>query len=84
LEAGTEKEYSLKQIITNLPPKMIMTYTIHKDIFMEIVDKYPRVRSFLVTRSVLRRAYFSRIFEENKQIVLMKKKQAQHRILCDQ
>ena len=37
-----------------------------------------------MTRAVLRRAYFSKVFEENKQIVLMKKKQAQHRIFCDE
>ena len=55
-----------------------MVYMIEADRFRAILDMYPDYRSFVVIRSVMRRSYFKKTFEENKQVVLFKMKKQAH------
>ena len=41
------------------------------------------MRSFIVTRALVRRAHFTKTFEDNKQVVLMREKLTQHRQHCE-
>lgn len=83
LVAGNDKEYEEKNRTVGLPPNTIMTYMLEKEIFLDIINQYPRIRSFLVTRSLVRRAHFIKTFEDNRQVVLLKMKMAEHREMQD-
>lgn len=83
LEAGSDADYSKKHRISGLPPNTILTYTLDKERFLKIVNQYPKIRSFIVTRALVRRAHFTKVFDDNLQVVLLRMKMSEHREKCE-
>ena len=50
---------------------------------MDILDEYPKFRSFILLRSVERRSYFNKVKADNLQVILFRKKQEQHTSLVE-
>lgn len=55
----------------------ILCYEISAEILMEIMDRYPVFRSFMLTRSLVRRSYFNKVKADNLQVILFRNKQEQ-------
>lgn len=52
----------------------ILCYEISAEILMEIMDRYPAFRSFMLTRSLVRRSYFNKVKADNLQVILFRNK----------
>ena len=61
-----------------LPLNHIMTYQLGAEFFRKAVDDYPTLRSLLIARSLFRRSYFRKSFNDNVQVILFRLKQRQH------
>ena len=61
-----------------MPYNHIMCYLLDAKNFKQILEEYPTFRSFTMMRSVTRRSYFNKSFEESKQIFLLQKKYRSH------
>lgn len=64
-----------------IPSNYILTYLLDSNLFRKICDGYPAFRSFIVTRSLVRRSVFTKNFLDNKQAILLKRKLREHRVL---
>ena len=49
---------------------------------MEIINQYPVFRRFVLIRSLVRRAYFKKAFDDNMQEILIRRKNHEHDITC--
>lgn len=78
LVAGSDKELKAKHRVLGMPPDTIMTYMLERETFLSIIHQYPSIRSFIVTRALVRRAHFLKTCEDNKQVVLFKMKMTEH------
>ena len=78
LEAGGDHELKNVKKPLGMPPNHVMIYKLDAEILKKTCNWYPRFRQHLVTRSLLRRQSFIKAYEDNKQIVLLKRKQEEH------
>lgn len=82
--AGGHKEGKEQKRARGVPSNAYtLTYQIDADVFRKILDSYPRFRSFVITRSLVRRSYFLKSLEDNVQVELLQRKLKQHRRLCE-
>ena len=79
IEAGIN---SSKRGQNNLPADMMQVYELPADDFRNISDQYPEIRKFILIRSLVRRAYFKKAFDDNMQEILIKRKQVEHSAIC--
>lgn len=78
LVAGGDHEFDNSKKAKGMPPEHILVYTIEADALRRIVNEFPDFRSFLVMRSMARRAFFKKMLNENFQQVLFREKRRQH------
>ena len=62
----------------NLPSGMMQVYELPADEFKSIMDMHPEFRRFILIRSLIRRAYFKKAFDDNMQEILMQRKAVEH------
>ena len=67
-----------KRRVTGIPSNCIMMYLLDAKLFKKVCDDYPAFRSFVIARSLVRRSFFKKTFEDNKQVLLLRNKQHQH------
>ena len=83
LVVGGDDEINISKKPKGMPSDHILCYNIQKDRFMDILDEYPKFRSFILLRSVERRSYFNKVKADNLQVILFRKKQEQHTSLVE-
>ena len=81
LVAGSARDLKKKRSSSDISQSETMVYMLDGGFLKDLLNQYPRYRSFIITRSMVRRSYFKKIFEQNKQIVLMQKKQQEHSLM---
>jgi len=59
LVAGGDHEFDNSKKAKGVPPEHILVYAIEANVLRKIVNQYPAFQSFLVTRSMARRSYFT-------------------------
>ena len=74
LEAGFDFEFKDKRRPKAMPANHVMVYFIEADKFRKICNSYPSYRSFIVTRSVLRRSSLRGMMNENINVLLLNQK----------
>ena len=62
IEAGLQDN---KKSSANLPPNMMQLYELPGEEFVDLCDKNPAIRKFIIVRSLVRRAYFKKAFDDN-------------------
>ena len=67
LVAGSDEEFNTAKKLHNVPANEIMVYMLDGELFKKILDLYPSFRSFIVTRSMVRRQFFRKVFVENRE-----------------
>jgi signal-transduction protein with cAMP-binding, CBS, and nucleotidyltransferase domain len=78
LVAGGDSEFNISKKPKGMPRDHILIYKIPSARLITILDKYPLFRSFIVTRSLIRRSYFMKVKNDNMQVLLFEKKKEQH------
>lgn len=78
LIAGGDHEFDNTKKPKGMPSEHILVYTIKRDTLRRVLDRYPAFRSFVITRALTRRTYFTKMHEENMQAVLFRKKRQEH------
>ena len=73
--AGGDQEFNTSKKPKGMPRDHILCYHITRDRFKAILDQYPEFRSFVLTRSLVRRSYFNKVKSDNLQVLLFRKKQ---------
>ena len=63
VQAGSDYEWNSHNRPLGMPHEHILTYVIDAEKFIKLANRYPKFRSHIVTRSVLRRSYFKRMGE---------------------
>ena len=65
LEAGGDHEFDKSKKPKGVAPDHILVYTIRAERLRKILNRDPVFRSFVITRSVTRRAYFTKLMEDS-------------------
>ena len=60
-----------KKHLNRIPSNKALLFSIDAERFMKIANKYPEFRRYLLTRANLRRAYFTKVFLENRHELLL-------------
>ena len=59
---------------THLPVNMIQVFLLSANRFRKYIDYYPEFRRWLLVRSNIRRAYWIKVYEENRHVFLLQDK----------
>ena len=65
-----------------MPPNMMQVYELTASEFNDVCDQYPDFRKFILVRSMVRRSYFKKAFDENIQEILIKRKKKENAKFC--
>ena len=63
-----------KKHLNRIAADKALIFSIDAVRFMKIANKYPEFRRYLLTRANLRRAYFTKVFLENRHELLLQTK----------
>ena len=77
LIAGGDHEFNISKRPKGMERETILCYEIATEVLLDILDRYPEFRSFMLTRSLVRRSYFNKIKADNLQVILFRRKQEQ-------
>ena len=65
LVAGGDSEFNISRKPKGMPRDTILVYKIPRKRLLSILQKYPLFRSYLLTRSLVRRSYFQKVRSDN-------------------
>ena len=77
LIAGGDHEFNISKRPKGMARDHILCYDIASEHLLEILDRYPEFRSFMLTRALVRRYYFNKVKADNLQVILFRRKQEQ-------
>ena len=80
IEAGLDMKGKASN---SLPTDMMQVYELPAEEFMDLMNQYIDYRRFILVRSLVRRAYFKKAFDDNMQEILIKRKEDEHQAICN-
>lgn len=72
--AGGAEEFNSTRRPKGVPHDHILCYKISKEALVEILDRYPGHRQFIIMRALVRRSYFNKVKADNLQVILFRMK----------